>query len=101
MPSPPDTSGVEFGDKLVHMVGYICLFVWFSQIYNRSNQWRPFVGLVALGVLIEFAQGYSGYRAFEVADMAANTSGVLMGWLISGTIIGSMFLKFESIVFKK
>ena len=32
---------------------------------------------------LEFAQGLTGYRSFEVIDMVANTLGVLIGWTIA------------------
>jgi len=101
MPNPPSTSAIEFGDKLMHTVGYIGLFLWFSQIYHRKHHWRPAAGLILLGVSIEFAQSLTAYRSFEIADMFANTAGVLLGWLVAGTFISFIFLKFESIVFKE
>jgi glycopeptide antibiotics resistance protein len=33
-----------------------------------------------MGVALEFAQGATGYRSFEVLDMAANAAGVALGW---------------------
>jgi hypothetical protein len=32
---------------------------------------------------LEFAQRLTHYRTFEVADMGANTVGVLLGWIAS------------------
>ncbi|MFZ0788942.1 MAG: hypothetical protein WAM94_04890 [Chromatiaceae bacterium] len=37
--------------------------------------------LVAMGSALEFAQGLTGYRFLSFADMAANTVGVVLGWL--------------------
>ncbi len=96
IPNPPDTSGVSFGDKIVHTLGYFCLFLWFSQIYERKAHYRPVIGLILLGVAIEFAQGLTSYRAFEIADMVANTSGVFLGWLVAGTFISFILVKLES-----
>jgi len=101
MPNPPSPSSFEFGDKLMHMAGYIGLFLWFSQIYDRQYHWYPALGLILLGVFIEFAQSLTVYRSFEIADMFANTAGVLLGWLLAGTFISFIFMKFESIVFKE
>ena len=100
MPNPPSTSGIEFGDKLMHMSGYICLFIWFSQIYSRQNHWRPAVSLILLGIMIEIVQGTTEYRSFEVADMVANTAGVLLGWLLARTRISQVFVRFESMTLK-
>jgi VanZ family protein len=101
MPSPPDTSDIQFGDKIVHMIGYFCLFLWFAQIYHRRHYWRPIAGLILLGITIEFAQGFTAYRSFEIADMFANTSGVLLGWLVSATPVSFLFVKLESILIKR
>jgi VanZ family protein len=37
--------------------------------------------MVALGIALEYAQRATGYRSFEVADMAADALGVAVGWL--------------------
>jgi len=37
------------------------------------------IGAVALGVGLEYAQWYSGWRDFEVRDMVADAAGVLTG----------------------
>lgn len=98
IPNPPDTSGVSFGDKIMHMLGYFCLFLWFSQVYDRKAHYRPVIGLILLGVAIEFAQGLTSYRAFEIADMLANTGGVLLGWLVAGTFVSFILVKLESLL---
>ena len=66
--------------------------LWFSLLY-RSGRARLAYGLgfVALGVLLEFIQGTLGYRSFEVADMVANTLGVLLGW--AGALAGPRILR--------
>jgi len=80
MPDPPEP--VEFGhvDKLEHLLAYGVMMGWFAQLVERERQGRWAVGLVALGVGLEFVQGWSGYRIFDVLDMLANASGVLLGW---------------------
>lgn len=97
-PNPPDTSVVQFGDKIIHLAGYTCLFLWFAQIYKRKYHYRPVLGLILLGICIEFAQGMTEYRSFELLDMLANTSGVALGWLIAGTPIASVLIKTESLL---
>ena len=39
------------------------------------------VGFVAMGIGLEFLQGLTDYRTFEVADMMADAAGVSLGWL--------------------
>ena len=41
------------------------------------------IGFIALGIALEFVQRWTGYRSFEVADMAADAAGVAVGWLIA------------------
>ena len=76
-PSPPEVD-IEGGDKLGHLAGYGVLMFWFAQLYAR----RIFhaAGFIAMGVALEFLQGWLGYRSFELYDMLANSAGVLLGW---------------------
>jgi len=86
MPAPPDID-VPHGDKLGHTAAYTLLSFWFCWLYPA---WKTRIayaaGWIAMGVALEFAQGATGYRSFEVADMAANSLGVLLGWGISATL---------------
>ena len=75
---------VEEGDKLGHVAAYAALMFWFANLYETLNtRWTLAIGLVALGVALEFVQGWTGYRTFEVADMAADALGVAVGWALA------------------
>ena len=78
-PAPPriDLTG---GDKLGHLLAYAALTYWFCQFYFHKARLYYALGFVAMGIALEFAQGATGYRSFEVADMAANALGVAAGW---------------------
>ena len=78
-PTPPRID-LEGGDKLGHFLSYSALGFWFSQFYVGRTRLFYLLGFVAMGIAIEFAQGATGYRNFELADMAANTLGVAAGW---------------------
>ena len=79
MPSPP-TIDVEQGDKIGHFIGYGALMFWFSQLYSaRRTRLAYAVTFIAMGIALEFVQGALRYRTFEVLDMAANATGVLLG----------------------
>jgi VanZ family protein len=83
IPAPIQVPVVE-GDKLGHLLAYGTLMVWFSNLYDESNPRIILaIGLVAMGIILEFVQRWSGYRTFEIADMAANAIGVLAGWALS------------------
>lgn len=78
-PKPPDP-GFAYGDKLGHFAAYACLMFWFGALYRAPRPRVAYALLwIAMGVALEFAQGASGYRAYELADMAANALGVLAG----------------------
>ena len=80
----------------MHTVGYFVLMGWFVQIYRRSTGrtiWAFF--FVCMGITLEFLQGLTGVRHFEVYDMFANSLGVLIAWLLSFTRFSGMLLWFE------
>jgi VanZ family protein len=53
---------------------------WFALLYRRfATRLAYAAGFVALGIALEFVQAHVG-RDFEVADMAADALGVLLGW---------------------
>jgi VanZ family protein len=76
-PKPPDV-GIEGSDKLGHFLGYGVVMFWFAQLYLRRMFYAG--GFIAMGVVLEFVQGWLGYRSLELHDMLANTLGVLLGW---------------------
>ncbi len=76
-PSPPQMD-VESGDKLGHLAAYGVLMLWFGRLYARRLPYAA--GFIAMGVALEFAQGWLGYRSLDAYDMLANTAGVLLGW---------------------
>ncbi|MDH5547210.1 MAG: VanZ family protein [Gammaproteobacteria bacterium] len=94
-PSPPDLSNIQFGDKLVHFSAYFGMMYWLAQCYLKRHRRWLFLMIVALGIAIEFVQGLSGYRTFEVADMIANTSGAVVGWFLAGTVLGKSLIYLE------
>lgn len=80
-PAPIDLR-VEEGDKFGHMMAYAVLMSWFANIYGTVPlRARIALGFVAMGIGLEFVQRLTGYRSFELADMAASAGGVLLGWL--------------------
>jgi len=72
------------GDKLSHALAYFALISWFTNLYASFPQRIGFaVGFIFLGVSLEFVQRWTGYRSFELADMAAGTVGVVIGWILA------------------
>jgi VanZ family protein len=79
---------VTIDDKIQHFVTYGGLMGFFA---NLRFSWRFRVltasCLVLLGVGLEFGQMLTG-RTFDLADMRANTMGVMLGWALCYTPLG-------------
>jgi hypothetical protein len=75
---------LEQGDKFGHAFAYATLMSWFANLYETpAGRLRRAAGFVALGIVLEFVQRWTGYRSFELADMAAGATGVAIGWLLA------------------
>jgi len=82
IPSPPDLIPLENGDKGEHFLAYGGLMFWFAQVYVRlPARARVATLLLALGIGLEYVQGWTGWREFSYADMGADAIGVALGWL--------------------
>jgi VanZ family protein len=77
---------LPFGDKTEHTAAYALLAFLPALHERRRRVAETAAGAVLLGVALEFAQRWSGWRDFEVADMAADALGVAaglaMGWAL-------------------
>ncbi len=95
----PVNVDVKVSDKVLHTVGYFVLMGWFMQIYHA---WRQKIfcaaGFIAMGVLLEFIQGWSGVRHYEVMDMVANGFGVIVGLALSYTAFSRILVFVESVI---
>lgn len=96
MPHPPEPLSFKNADKLEHAVSYAVLSLWFCQLYwSAKSRAVVIVALLGLGVALEFVQGWSGYRSFDVLDMLANSAGVVLGVLLALTPLGSALAGIE------
>jgi VanZ family protein len=92
MPDPV-TLPIREGDKLEHAFAYFVLMSWFANLYARMSVRASFAaGFIALGVLLEFVQLWTGYRSFEVSDMTAGALGVAAGWVAAPPRLPNLFL---------
>jgi VanZ family protein len=98
-PEPPEVIEFDQGDKLGHLVAYVSLMIWFTNVYPGRNQ-RISLGLAffAMGVVLEFLQGLSGYRTFQYTDMVANGVGIFLGWLLAKTWLGTFLVKLDRLL---
>lgn len=96
-PNPPEPVRFWNADKLEHALAYSLLMLWFAQIFSRHMSRLLTAGLlILLGVSLEILQSFTGYRFFEVADMIANTTGVLLGWVWARTGAGRIYAALEA-----
>jgi len=75
---------IRQSDKFSHALAYLVLMSWFGNLYETPvGRVSLAVGFIAMGIALEFIQGWVGYRSFEVADMGAGAAGVAFGWLLA------------------
>ena len=90
MHSPPNIN-VPDGDKYGHLLAYAGTMWWWAQLWRAwRKRLRLAAALTLMGVVIEFVQGATGWRTFDVMDMVANGVGVLMGWVLVATPLGKL-----------
>ena len=95
---PTPLKVVMLQDKVLHTLAYASLMGWFAQIYRHDlTRLALALGLVAMGVGIEFIQGATTTRQFDVLDMVANTSGVALAWALAYTWVGGILGRLEEL----
>ncbi len=93
--TPPDISlDVDNSDKIGHFLAYGLLSAWAVMIFQQKrNWWLSAIGLIVLGIALEFAQGYfTTTRMMDWHDALADTIGVGLG-LCLGLLPGQVFLQ--------
>ena len=81
---PLQQVSVPGGDKLHHLLAYATLMLMWTLALSSptlQRQAQLALSLVLMGLLVECAQGMTTYRFFEWADVAANSAGVMVGWI--------------------
>lgn len=100
--SSPIKPGFKISDKFMHIVGYFGMMGWFVQIFQKNRERLVLaIGFVILGIMLEFIQGWGGVRQYEVADMLANTTGVIAAWILAKTRFSRILLAIELALFNK
>ena len=74
-------------DKIIHFSGYFILSATFVLALRPLLFVPGLVGLVCMGVVIEFLQRHTG-RQFDVTDMVANALGVVSGGTVGIAVRG-------------
>lgn len=86
----------QSSDKVGHVLAYMALAFWHSQYVRPPG---PMVicciGLILLGISMEWAQSLTDYRLAEWGDVVANTLGVLIGAALGLTPLGQVLIRIE------
>ena len=91
LPPLPDNS-----DKVEHLLTYFMLAAGAVQLFSgKGALLAATLGLVALGIGIELAQGLTAYRSADPWDALANSIGVLLGMATRWTPWRDLLLRME------
>lgn len=83
-------------DKALHTLSYLTLMLWWLQLYPRlAMRLLLSLGFISMGAGIEVLQSYNPLRYFDVADMIANSIGVMIGLFAGMLGAGDWLLKIE------
>ena len=74
--------------KAGHMAAYAWLMLWFAQLTPLRPRVRIAVALVAMGIVLEYLQDFTGHRTFAYSDMRDNAIGVAIGFALALTPMG-------------
>lgn len=97
-PPPMPLETPQDFDKLLHFVAYFGLGFSAVQLFSsRRALVLASIGLIALGVLLEWAQGnwVPQIRSADPWDALANTLGVLAGTVLATTPLARCLLRLE------
>jgi hypothetical protein len=78
---------ISVSDKLLHGGAYLLLMVWFGGLYRRGRHIWIAAALMMLGFSLDSLQGVVTSRNFDLFDIGANGGGILLGWLLSATLL--------------
>ena len=90
---------VVFGglnDKIEHAAAYAGLMVWFGGMSRRAAQLKLAIAFVALGGVIELLQGLTPTRTPDLMDLAADTVGVVVGLVLTATVLNAWCQRIET-----
>ena len=98
--SNPIDTGLQFPyeDKIYHAFAYFTLMAWFAQIYHGRTQ-RNLIAIVfiVMGCSFEYLQSLDVNRYAELADIVANSLGVLAGFFLTLTEVKNTLVKIEGL----
>ncbi len=103
IPQPPQLLDMPEGDKVEHFIAYLLLAAGAVQLYAGPRAWTwAALGLLALGVGIEFAQGaWTSTRSADPFDALADALGVVAGMATVATPLRDVLWHLERGVWRR
>jgi VanZ family protein len=90
-------TGAMPNDKVQHVAAYALLSLWFAGIYPRSRYVVIGIGLLIMGVAIEWMQGAMNVgRQSDLRDVLANSLGIVVGLTLALIWLGGWAQRVES-----
>lgn len=86
---------VEVNDKVLHATAYFALMVWFAGLYPDKAYPVIATVLVALGLALDLLQMLTETRSFDWYDVAMNSAGVILGFVLSALLLGGWCQRIE------
>lgn len=98
-PKAPQTRGFQLRGQIGHVFAYMVLVLWFANIYPRKKQriWLSLI-FIGMGISLEYIQRLTGYRKFEYIDITNNIIGVLFGWLLAASRLGTCLVELDNLL---
>lgn len=94
----PSLPKLSVGDKVEHAGAYFLLMVWFAGLYPRKRHVLIALALVGLGIALDLLQLTTKTRQFDVADILANSFGILVGLVLSVSVLGGWCQRLERLL---
>lgn len=95
IPGPVVAEVVTLNDKLLHAGAYFVLMVWFAGFYRHSAYPIIATVLFALGLGLDLLQLLTDTRSFDWYDVAMNSAGVVLGFILSALLLGGWCQRIE------
>lgn len=73
---------IAYNDLLLHFLGYVAASLSIGLACPRWHLWQRGLLLLSYSTLIEIIQHFLPPRTFDLYDIAANGSGILVGLLL-------------------
>jgi VanZ family protein len=91
----PALQGAQVDDKVMHAGAYFVLMVWFAGFYRHAAYPVIATVLLALGLGLDLLQLLTATRSFDWYDVAMNSAGVILGFVLSTLLLGGWCQRIE------